>query len=114
MEFNADQYCVNKGYGVYLHSALIQGHIHNAGDMTPDWLFALMKYDHPIFVERLAAIEKRMEKIATTVIKSGPSPTNFKEIKMLYSQVFHKKLIENHPQAMYKEILKERREEDHA
>ena len=58
MEFKADKFSVNMGYGKYLRSALIRIHVQNSSNLNPDWMYAKIKFDHPGLVERLNDIDK--------------------------------------------------------
>ena len=57
MEFNADKYSIEKGYGLALRDGLIAIHVNNQANLNPDWLYALLKFDHPALIERLTAID---------------------------------------------------------
>lgn len=57
MEFAADKYSVEQGYAMDLKDGLIAIHVKNQANLNPDWLYALLKFDHPALVERLAAID---------------------------------------------------------
>ena len=63
IEFQADEFSVDKGYGPFLHKGLISLFVNNSGNLNPDWLYAALKYDHPALMERLEAIEKYMLKV---------------------------------------------------
>ena len=63
MEFNADKYSVEKGYGLALRDALIAIHVNNQANLNPDWLYALLKFDHPALIERLNAMDKHIIKM---------------------------------------------------
>lgn len=75
MEFKADQFSVDNGYGPYLRSALIAIHVNNAANLNPDWLYAVIHYDHPALVERLAAIEQHMTAVVQK--KTGKAPDSY-------------------------------------
>lgn len=68
MEFNADKYSVEKGYGFALRDSLIAIHINNQANLNPDWLYALLKFDHPALIERLQAMDKHITKLVTDKI----------------------------------------------
>ena len=63
MEFNADKYSVEKGYGLALRDALIAIHVNNQANLNPDWLYALLKFDHPALIERLQAMDNHIIKL---------------------------------------------------
>ena len=63
VEFQADEFSIEMGYGPYLHKGLISLFINNSGNLNPDSVYAMLKYDHPALIERLEAIEKHMEKV---------------------------------------------------
>ena len=75
MEFKADRFSIDQGYGPYLHSGLIAIHVNNAANLNPDWVYALLHYDHPALVERLAAIERYMAAVVEK--KTGKAPDSF-------------------------------------
>ena len=60
LEFSADKFSINVGYGTYLKNALIQLHIKNKSNMVPDPLYAWLKFDHPTMIERVDAADKCM------------------------------------------------------
>lgn len=62
IEFAADRFSIENGYGAYLYNGLIAIHVNNSANLNPDWLYALLKFSHPALVERLAAIEAYMRK----------------------------------------------------
>lgn len=64
MEFKADRYAVDLGYGKYLKSGLIAAHVNNHSNLNPDWLYALFKFSHPALIERLNEIDKAIIEIA--------------------------------------------------
>ena len=63
MEFAADKYSVELGYGIHMKNALIAIHINNSANLNPDWLFSALKYDHPPLIERNAAIDQEICKM---------------------------------------------------
>ena len=71
IEFAADKYSVNLGYGESLKSGLVAIHVNNQANLNPDWLFALFTFSHPAMVERLNAIDKRIIEIAKEVDKDA-------------------------------------------
>ena len=64
IEFKADKYSVDLGYGMSLRDGLIAIHVNNQANLNPDWLYALFKFDHPALIERLGAIDKIIMDIA--------------------------------------------------
>lgn len=64
VEFAADRYAVNLGYGKSLKNGLVAIHVNNQANLNPDWLYALFKFDHPAMVERLNAIDNTIIEIA--------------------------------------------------
>ena len=63
MEFAADKYSVELGYGIHMKSSLIAIHVNNSANLNPDWLYSALKYDHPPLLERNAAIDKEICKL---------------------------------------------------
>ncbi|KAH9601444.1 Peptidase M48 [Trypanosoma melophagium] len=61
-EFQADQFAVKCGYGPSLERALIVMQKENKIGLTPDPLFAALKYSHPPLVERIDAIKTEVKK----------------------------------------------------
>lgn len=99
IEFQADEFSVEMGYGPYLHQGLISLFINNSGNLNPDWLYAALKYDHPALVERLQGIENYMLKV-TKDKNPDSNPTNFSETTELYNKSFKEELEKRHPEAM--------------
>jgi len=64
IEFSADKFAVEKGYGDYLRDALISIHIKNKANLNPDKLYAAIHFDHPGLVARLDAIDTHMNQLA--------------------------------------------------
>ena len=98
MQFAADQYSVDNGYGAYLHSGLIAIHVNNSGCLNPDWLYETVHYTHPSLIERLAAIERRMSIMVKR--KTGQMPDTFEEVLEQYSEQVQESLARKHPEAM--------------
>ena len=68
IEFAADRYSVERGYGLSLRISLIALHVNNASNLNPDKLYAMIKFNHPALVERLQAIDEHILKIKCTLI----------------------------------------------
>ena len=96
IEFAADKFAVEKGYGDYLRDALISIHIKNKANLNPDKLYAAINFDHPGLVERMDAIETHMNQLATNN-------------QATYKQHFKSSLIDLHPDC--KEIFEEGEDE---
>eukprot|EP00759_Apiculatamorpha_spiralis_P028162 PhF_6_TR30697/c0_g1_i1/m.45167/K06013/STE24; STE24 endopeptidase len=60
MEFQADRYAVDQGYGDDLKSALLVLREHNSASVVFDDVYAACKCTHPPLLQRLAAIDKYM------------------------------------------------------
>ena len=58
IEYQADKYSYELGYGDYLKKALIKLSESNKSDLDPDPLYSIINYSHPILVERIRAINK--------------------------------------------------------
>ena len=58
LEFKADRFAIDQGYGVSLREALILSYERNKDALTPDWIYAFFNYDHPAPIERIKAVEK--------------------------------------------------------
>jgi len=99
MEFAADRFSVERGYGAYLRSGLIAVHVNNAANLNPDWLYAFLHFDHPALVERLAAIEQHMRAVVKKKTGSEP-PEDSAEAIALYGKEFQESLAKLHPEAM--------------
>ena len=85
MEFNADKFSVEMGYGIALRDGLIAIHVNNQANLNPDWLYALLKFDHPALVERLQAIDNEIIKYVKS--KTGYS-LSFDDAKANYQELF--------------------------
>jgi hypothetical protein len=117
IEFAADRYSVEKGYGLALRNSLIALHVNNAANLNPDKLYAMLKFNHPALVERLHAIDLYILKV-TMEIKKGKSYTvdNFEELKDAYMEAFKESIIKRHgkeayeQQALYIPVKKEESE----
>jgi len=64
MEYQADQFAVDLGYGEPLKGGLLILVGENKKEMNPDWLYATYNYSHPSIVERVDGIDKAMAKTA--------------------------------------------------
>lgn len=64
MEYQADRFGVNLGYGQALKEGLLVLVAENKKEMNPDWLYATYNYSHPAILERVAGIEDAMAKAA--------------------------------------------------
>jgi STE24 endopeptidase len=64
IEFAADKYSTDLGYGLSLRDGLVAIHVNNQANLNPDWLYSFFKFDHPPMIERLNAIDKRITQIA--------------------------------------------------
>jgi len=62
MEYQADRFGVNLGYGKALKEGLLVLVAENKKEMNPDWLYATYNYSHPSIVERVAGIEDAIQK----------------------------------------------------
>ncbi|KAF7247979.1 hypothetical protein EG68_09222 [Paragonimus skrjabini miyazakii] len=62
LEFQADEFAVNLGYGSFLKSALLVLHKDNLSFPISDWLYSMCNYSHPPILERLAAIDSLLFK----------------------------------------------------
>nr|CCC92916.1 putative CAAX prenyl protease 1 [Trypanosoma congolense IL3000] len=62
LEFQADRYAVKSGYGSQLIDGLLLIHKENKGLLTPDPLFAALKYSHPPLGQRLDALKAEQKK----------------------------------------------------
>ncbi|KEG14953.1 CAAX prenyl protease 1 [Trypanosoma grayi] len=62
LEFQADRFAVESGFGPSLRKALIITQMENKADLTPDSLYAALKYTHPPLNERIAAIDAEIKK----------------------------------------------------
>ena len=58
IEYQADKYSYELGYGDYLKKALIKLSESNKSDLDPDPLYSIINYSHPILIERIRAINK--------------------------------------------------------
>lgn len=63
MEYQADRFAVDLGYGEGLRTGLLILSEENKSALNPDWLYATYNYSHPAIVSRLAAIDDRMKKV---------------------------------------------------
>ena len=121
IEFAADRYSVEKGYGLALRNSLIALHVNNAANLNPDKLYAMLKFNHPALVERLHAIDLYILKVIME-IKKGKSYTvdNFEELKDTYMEAFKESIIKRHgkeayeQQALYIPVKKEESEEENS
>lgn len=66
IEFAADKFSVEQGYGLYLKDALVAIHVNNQANLNPDSLYATLKFSHPALVERLAGIDSEICKLLKT------------------------------------------------
>ena len=57
LEFQADAFANNLGFGDYLRTALITLQKDNLSFPVCDWLYSMFNYSHPPLLERLAAID---------------------------------------------------------
>lgn len=97
IEFAADKYSTDLGYGLSLRDGLVAIHVNNQGNLNPDWLYAWFKFDHPAMVERLNAIDKCIMEI----VKKNDTPCdNINDAYKAYEQLFAEKMIEKHGEAM--------------
>ncbi|KAF6770957.1 hypothetical protein AHF37_10751 [Paragonimus kellicotti] len=62
LEFQADEFAVNLGYGSFLKAALLVLHKDNLSFPVSDWLYSMCNYSHPPILERLAAIDSLLRK----------------------------------------------------
>ncbi|KER28247.1 hypothetical protein T265_13631, partial [Opisthorchis viverrini] len=62
LEFQADRFAVDLGYGAYLKSALLVLHKDNLSFPVSDWLYSTFHYSHPPILERLAALDVLLKK----------------------------------------------------
>ncbi|CAH8438311.1 unnamed protein product [Dicrocoelium dendriticum] len=62
LEFQADRFAVNLGYGTHLKSALTTLQKDNLSFPVSDWLYSMCTYSHPPLLERLSAIDSLMHK----------------------------------------------------
>ena len=58
IEYQADKYSYELGYGDYLKKALIKLSESNKSDLDPDPLYSIINYSHPILIERIRAINQ--------------------------------------------------------
>jgi STE24 endopeptidase len=65
-EYEADAYACAQANGGDLAAALLKLHEDNASTLTPDPLYVRFYYSHPPATERLAALQLRTPKVATT------------------------------------------------
>ena len=52
-EFQADEFACQHGYGKELYVGLIKINRENLGNLTPDWLYSMLRFSHPVLPERL-------------------------------------------------------------
>ncbi|EKG03313.1 CAAX prenyl protease 1, putative,metallo-peptidase, clan M-, family M48, putative [Trypanosoma cruzi] len=64
LEFQADKFAVESGYGMSLRKGLLIMQKTNKSEVSPDNLYAAMKYTHPPIAERIAAIDAEIKKSA--------------------------------------------------
>ena len=93
IEFAADRYSVDLGYGDSLKSGLVAIHVNNQANLNPDWLYALFNFDHPAMVERLNAIDKRIIEIAMEVDKDA---TTIDKAMGVYKSKFQDSMSQRH------------------
>jgi STE24 endopeptidase len=62
MEYQADRFAVNLGYGQTLKEGLLKMVEKNKKEMNPDWLYATYNYSHPEITERVAGIDAAVKK----------------------------------------------------
>ena len=88
IEYNADRYSVDLGYGLALQDALIKVHVNNSANLVPDWIFSIFRFNHPPLVERLNAIDAAMCQLTET--------TAAEEAKQAYAEKFTDTLAQRH------------------
>lgn len=88
VEYNADGYSVELGYGLALQDALIKVHVNNSANLVPDWIFSIFRFSHPPLVERLNAIDYG--------ICNFTELSNVEEAKQAYSDKFKDVLEQRH------------------
>jgi len=57
LEYQADKFSKNQGFGEDLCRGLIKIYVENAGNLNPDSFYGLIHFSHPQLVERLRALE---------------------------------------------------------
>ena len=58
IEYQADKYAFDLGYGDYLIKALSKLSEKNKSNLDPDPLYSIVNYSHPILIERVRALNK--------------------------------------------------------
>ncbi len=56
MEYQADKYSYELGYGDFLIKSLSKVSENNKSNLDPDPLYSIVNYSHPILIERVRAI----------------------------------------------------------
>lgn len=94
IEFKADEFSVNLGYGLSLRDGLVAIHVNNQANLNPDWIYSFFKFDHPPMIERLNAIDNKIKQMAEK--KTGGKSVSMTDAVEAYEEIFKESMEKKH------------------